>query len=208
LRRVFRENVRHGGVPWILPRRRARPRRNRVVLLVDVSWSTATAAGLFLALAGAFLRRAGRTRILVFVDRVADATEAVRRWVSGFRPATCGVEFARLLEALPGLNLHAPSDYGRAFHALLRSDRCPAGRRTVLVVLGDGRTNRFDPQAWAFEDLAARCGSVLWLVPEEAAAWGRGDSALGAYLPHADVAVEARDAEGLSRGVSELVRRL
>jgi len=208
LRRVFRENVRHGGAPWILPRRRPRPRRSRVVLLVDVSWSAATAAALFVAIAGALLQRSPRTRILFFVDRVADATSAVRGWIAAFRPQTAPVEFARLLAGLPGLDPGAPSDYGRAFHGLLGSAAWPLGRRTVLVVLGDGRTNRFDPQAFAFEELARRCGSVLWLVPEEAARWGSGDSALGAYLPHADLAVEAQDVAGLARGVGELVRRL
>jgi hypothetical protein len=45
-------------------------------------------------------------------------------------------------------------------------------------------------------------------VPEPLSEWGRGDSALGAYLPHVDLAIEARDLAGLSRGVSELLRRV
>jgi hypothetical protein len=64
------------------------------------------------------------------------------------------------------------------------------------------------PHDWSFEELATRCGAVLWLVPEAAELWGSGGSALGAYLPHVDVAVEARDLLGLSRGVGELMRRL
>jgi uncharacterized protein with von Willebrand factor type A (vWA) domain len=113
-----------------------------------------------------------------------------------------------VLDDLRGLNLTAPSDYGRAFHALSRSRLRPGGRNTALVVLGDGRTNRFDPQDWSFEEIASRCGAVLWLVPEPLARWGTGDSALGEYLPHTDIAVEARDLSGLARGVSELLRRL
>jgi hypothetical protein len=119
-----------------------------------------------------------------------------------------GVSFAALVGSLAGLNLDAASDYGRTFHALARSRLRPGGRTTALVVLGDGRTNRFDPQAWAFEEIASRCGAVLWLVPEPVESWETGDSALGAYLVHADVAVEARDVAGLARGVAELVRRL
>jgi uncharacterized protein with von Willebrand factor type A (vWA) domain len=118
------------------------------------------------------------------------------------------VSFARVVGSLRGLNLDAPSDYGRAFHALSRSGLRPGGATTALVVLGDGRTNRFDPQAWAFEEIASRCGAVIWLVPEPVERWGTGDSALASYLAHADVAVEARDLRGLARGVSELLRRL
>jgi uncharacterized protein with von Willebrand factor type A (vWA) domain len=88
LRRVFRDNLRHGGVPWVLPVRARKRRRSRAVLLVDVSWSTARAAGLFLSIAGELLRRRADTRVLLFVDRAVDATAAVARWLSG----RCGPE--------------------------------------------------------------------------------------------------------------------
>lgn len=226
-RAVFRDNLRHGGIPWTLPRRHLRRRRTRVVLLIDVSWSTARAAGLFLAMAREFLLRARRTRVLLFVDRAVDATAAVEHWLDRGarhapagppdraergRPAAAvvrrGLSFDALVAGLPGLNSDAPSDYGRTFHALLRSPRRPAGRNTLLLVLGDGRTNRLDAQAWAFEEIAERCGAVIWLVPETLAEWGTGDSALDAYLPWVDTVVEARDLAGLSRGVAELARRL
>jgi hypothetical protein len=204
LRRLFRENLGFDGVPWLLPRRRARLRRASIVLLVDVSWSTSRASGLFLSLAAQLLQPPSRVRALFFVDAVVDASESVRRWCAerGAR------SFARLLAELRSLNLDAPSDYGRAFHALLRSPLRPGGRRTALVVLGDGRINRFDPQAWAFEEIAARCGAVLWLVPEPAVRWGTGDSALAAYLPHVDTAIEVRDLRGLEAGVRALARRI
>jgi uncharacterized protein with von Willebrand factor type A (vWA) domain len=226
LRRVFRESLRHGGVPCVLPFRRLRPRRSRVVLLLDVSWSTACAAGLFLSIAGEFLRRARDTRVLLFVDRAVDATREIEDWLargpapggpdhgprSGRRPGAGivrgDVSFARLVGSMRGLNLDAPSDYGRAFHALSRSKLRPGGTTTALLVLGDGRTNRFDPQDWAFEEIASRCGAVVWLVPESIERWDTGDSALGSYLRHVDIAVEARDLRGLARGVSELLRRL
>ena len=38
VRGVFRENLSRGGVPFVLPMRRPRLRKPRVVLLVDVSW--------------------------------------------------------------------------------------------------------------------------------------------------------------------------
>ncbi len=235
IRRLFRENLSRGGVPFVLPYRRTRPRRTRVVLLVDVSYSTARAAGYFLAMAMEFLKTGRRTRVLAFVDRPVDATRAVTAWARGRRafgapgpgrPAALGPRaasrggrraegiefrghsFADLLESLPGLNLDAPSDYGRALHSLLQSHLLPSGRDTILVVLGDARTNRFDPLAWAMEELSRRARGVLWLVPEPRSRWGTADSALADYLPHADAVVEARDLAGLARGVTELIRRL
>jgi uncharacterized protein with von Willebrand factor type A (vWA) domain len=106
------------------------------------------------------------------------------------------------------MNPDARSDYGRTFHRLLASARRPRGRRTVLLILGDGRTNYFDAQAWALAELADGCGATLWLVPEPIESWGTGDSALVSYLPSMDAVVEADDLNGLARGVASLVRRL
>ena len=119
-----------------------------------------------------------------------------------------GVSFADVVLGLRDLNLAAPSDYGTAFHALTTSRLRPRGRDTVLVILGDGRTNRFDPLPWTLAELARGCRGVLWLVPEPRSRWGTADSALPAYLPSVDLVVEATDLAGLADGLSELVRRL
>jgi hypothetical protein len=227
LRQALRENLAHGGVPFVIPHRAPKRKRTHVVLLVDVSFSVARAAGFFLLMASAFLSLGRRARVLAFVDRPVDATDAVRKWATGTsrrgaesraprrsppRPGggitSRGVSFADVIDGLKDLNLEAPSDYGTAFHALRTSRLRPKGRDTLLVVLGDGRTNRFDPLAWALEDLSRGCRAVLWLVPEPRSRWGTADSALPAYLPSVDLVVEATDLDGLARGLSELVRRL
>jgi len=224
-RRAFRDNLSRGGVPFVLPRRATRLRRSRVVLLVDVSFSAAGATGFFLWMASAFLALGRRTRVIAFVDRPVDVTSAVDAWIrgrpeprvmrsaasarvpgAGIRPA--GVGFDALLASVTHLNLAAPSDYGRTFHALLRSRMRPAGRDTVLVVLGDARTNRFEPLAWSLDEITRRCRFVVWLVPEPRARWGTGDSALPEYLPFIDTVVEARDLSGLARGLETLLRRV
>jgi uncharacterized protein with von Willebrand factor type A (vWA) domain len=230
LRRALRDNVKHGGVPFTIPYRAPKRKSTRVVLLVDVSFSVARAAGLFLLMAGAFVELGRRCRVLAFVDRPVDATAAVAGWVRGLprhgpaeaaallrgrrgvRPGSGivsrNVSFADVLNGLRDLNLEAPSDYGTAFHALRGSRLAPRGRDTILVVLGDGRTNRFDPLPWALADVARGCRAVLWLVPEPRSRWGTADSALPAYLASVDLVVEATDLHGLAGGLGELVRRL
>jgi uncharacterized protein with von Willebrand factor type A (vWA) domain len=122
--------------------------------------------------------------------------------------AAGGASFAALLEDLEGLDPTAASDYGRTFYALDSARDAALGRDSVLVVLGDGRSNRFDPLPWAFEGLASRARRVIWLVPEPRGRWGTEDSSLPCYLPSCDVAVEATDLEGLARGVGELLASL
>jgi uncharacterized protein with von Willebrand factor type A (vWA) domain len=230
LRRALRDNLKHGGVPFVIPYRAPKRKSSRVVLLVDVSFSVARAAGFFLLMAAEFVELGRRARVLAFVDRPVDATAAVSRWTRGSqrddraldaaRPArrqdgrpgegirVRDVSFADVLSGLRELNLEAPSDYGRAFHALRASRLRPRGRDTVLVVLGDGRTNRFDALPWALADLARGCRAMLWLVPEPRSRWGTADSALPAYLASVDLVVEATDLDGLAKGLGELVRRL
>jgi len=221
LRKALRRATATYGVPFVLPAQRPRRRGVRVVLLVDVSFSVARAAGFFLLLAGAFLEIGRRARVVCFVDRPVDATGAIARWMRGrarpgrplatSRPgdgiARGGVSFADVLSGIDGLNLDAASDYGRTLHALARPGYRVRGRDALLVVLGDARANRFDPLPWAFSDLAASLGGVLWLVPEPASRWGTGDSALPLYLPSIDVLVEATDLSGLARGVAEMRKR-
>jgi uncharacterized protein with von Willebrand factor type A (vWA) domain len=229
-RRALRASLASGGVPFVIPFRAPKRKNTRVVLLVDVSWSVARASGLFLLMASAFLELGRRARVLAFVDRPVDATASILRWTRGtLRPRTAAdggrpkqrlkarpgegiasgaMSFAEVLDGLPGLNLEAPSDYGTAFHALRAPRLAPRGRDTVLVVLGDGRTNRFDPLPWALSEVARGCRAVLWLVPEPRSRWGTADSALPAYLASADLVVEANDLDGLATGLGELVRRL
>ncbi len=228
LRRVLRENLAHGGVPFVIPFRARKRRSTRVVLLVDVSYSVARSAGLFLLMAAEFLELGRRARVLAFVDRPVDATGAIVRWARGApgrrlpsagsrrarRPAppgegivSRGVSFAEVVDGLRDLNLEAPSDYGTAFHALATSRLRPRGRDTVLVVLGDGRSNRFDPLPWALGEVARGCRAVLWLVSEPRSRWGTADSALPAYLGSIDLLVEAADLHGLAAGLGEIVRR-
>lgn len=230
LRRVLRDNLKFGGVPFVIPYRAPKRKSTKVVLLVDVSFSVARAAGLFLLMAKEFLELGRRARVLAFVDRPVDATAAVLRWARGSprrragspsarprprggpRPgegiASGAVSFAEVLDGLPNLNLEAPSDYGSAFHALRAPRLRPRGRDTVLVVLGDGRTNRFDPLPWALDEVSRSCRAVLWLVPEPRSRWGTADSALPAYLASVDLVVEATDLVGCARGLGELVRRM
>lgn len=228
VKRMVRDSLRQGGIPFTLPMRQRRPRRPRVTLLVDVSWSVSRAAGLFLMICRQLSDLLGSPEVHLFVDRVVEATREVERWTSGgtpaaaarpvrgrrsapgsgLRPAARAASFEELLQSLPGLDPAAPSDYGRAFYQAGSMLLPSAGRDRVLVVLGDARTNRRDPLPWAFEGLASACRRVIWLNPEPRARWDTGDSEMSSYLPACDVACEIRDLDGLTRGVREMVRSL
>jgi uncharacterized protein len=241
VKKMIRESLAHGGVPFSLPMRERRPRAPRVVLMVDVSHSVARAAGLFLLICAGLSERLRRTETIFFVDRALEATALVKGWAvssksgadpgiprraapptrigrrrrtgrgdpgAGIRARRGGSSFTDLLTRIEGLNLTAPSDYGRAFFQAKPLLAHAGGRDTVFVVLGDARSNAQDPLVWAFEDLAASCRKVIWLNPEPMRLWNTGDSVMEAYQPFCDVVCETRDLAGLARGVREITRCL
>lgn len=252
MKRVIRENLASGGVPFRLPVHERAPRPASFVLLVDVSYSVARAAGLFLRIALDLLDLDRRTRVFLFVNHPVEGTEPLRSWVHGRRrmlsahgredPASgretspqvdatrwsarveprgrrsrpgaavissrTGRSFLEVLEEIPGLDPEAASDYGRAFYALSTGALRRLRGGSVLVVLGDGRTNVYDPLPWAFEEIAGRAKRVIWLIPEPRHRWGTGDSAIAKYLRSCDVAIEVSDLEGLAHGVREMIASL
>ena len=139
--------------------------------------------------------------------RAPDARARGDRPGGGLRPAGGGPDFASLLAGLADLNLGAPSDYGRALTAFA-DEVATWPRETLLVVYGDGRTNRFPPCPWAAEALAARFRRTAWLVPEPPARWGTGDSALPAYAEFMDAVYAVETTEALALALEDVVRGL
>jgi uncharacterized protein with von Willebrand factor type A (vWA) domain len=56
-------------------------------------------------------------------------------------------------------------------------------RRTVLLVVGDARTNYLDPAAGALAEVSERVGKLYWLNPEPRRYWNTGDSVIDRYAP-------------------------
>jgi uncharacterized protein with von Willebrand factor type A (vWA) domain len=204
MRRAMRHSLATEGVPFRLPLRAPRVEGPTPLFLIDVSHSVRRAAGLFLMLAAETIKRSARAKVLLFVDRPVDVTGELRSWLRGREGEPDFAAFLQGLEERGRIRIDAPSDYGTAFHRLLNAPAARLGPRTALVVLGDGRTNQFDPLPWAFEEVAGRCGHVLWVAPEPHAEWGTGDSALEAYLPHCQLVFEATELLDLGRAVSAL----
>lgn len=206
VKRTLRRSLRSGGVPFVLAHDRRRRRRPHIVLLLDVSRSVALAASLLAYLSGRILAAIGRTRVFAFVDQPVDVTGGFAAWMRSPRSRD-PLTFRDVVAADPRLHLDAPSDYGRTLFALT-SEPALRVRDLVLMVLGDGRNNRFEPMEWALAELAARARFSAWVVAEPADRWGTGDSVLGLYLPRVDVAVEAGSLAGLVSAVRVCVREI
>ena len=56
-------------------------------------------------------------------------------------------------------------------------------RRSVVLVVGDARSNFGDPRVEAFAQICEQAGRVYWLNPEPRRFWNEGDSVIGRYAP-------------------------
>jgi hypothetical protein len=198
VRGTLRANLAHGGVPFRVVRRSRRPGRRDLTILADVSGS---------------VRRAARLVLLV-IARLRGATTGVRAFAYVDRPALLPAAAARLpldgvvasLGERGELDPFALSDHGETLRRFRRDHPRAVTGRTVLLILGDARNNRFPAQEWELEALARKAAAVWWLVPEEERLWGSGDSAIRAYAPFCDAVVSAATPAEMIVAAARLVR--
>ncbi|NUQ01737.1 MAG: VWA domain-containing protein, partial [Armatimonadetes bacterium] len=190
--------ARTGGVPLRLLRRQRRILKPRLLVLCDVSGSVRRTAGFLLRLLHTTQRLFDQTAAFVFVDRPVSAAPLLRAG-----DATRGLAE---LETLAGLDLYALSDFGNLFVELLDDHATLLTSRTSLLVLGDARCNRFDPQVWALEGIARRVAHLVWLNPERRERWYTADSRLRDYQPWIDHLLPAETPADLAAGVEALLR--
>jgi uncharacterized protein with von Willebrand factor type A (vWA) domain len=197
--RTFRRALATGGVPFELVRKHRRRDRPRLVLLCDVSDSVRAAARFLLEFTYAAQEMFARTRSFVFVSEIGETTDLFAR-----EPVATAVA-----RAWGGgvVSTSDNSNYGRAFRAFDARHARDLDRRTTVVVLGDGRTNYFDPAADVVGRLRERSRALLWLCPEPRREWGQGDSAMAVYVPRCTAVYEVSCAADLEHVARVLVAR-
>ncbi|GIX49082.1 MAG: hypothetical protein KatS3mg131_3293 [Candidatus Tectimicrobiota bacterium] len=199
LRRTVLQGLRSGQeASFTLAYRRRKVSKLRLVVLCDVSGSVWQVATFLLKLVHTLQRAFCDVRSFLFVDTVVEVTELFRH-----------LRFPEDLPQLrrhPQLNLFGLSDFGRVFFQFARDFAHLVNRETAVLVLGDARTNAFDPQAWALEEVFRRCHRLIWLNPEPRAQWNRGDSVIAAYAPYCHAVLECWTLEHLQQAAEALLR--
>jgi uncharacterized protein with von Willebrand factor type A (vWA) domain len=121
--------------------------------------------------------RLNRFRVFSFVDGVADITELVRE------ARGAGRRLSAREAARDAVRWSGSSDYGYVMREFAREYAPRLTRRSVVLVVGDARSNYGDPRVEAFRDICERAGRVYWLNPEPRRFWNEGDSVIGRYAP-------------------------
>ena len=191
MKTTVRRSLQFGGVPFLLSHRRHKIRDPELLVLCDVSGSVVKMAELTLELLRGLAATARKLRVFGYTNRAREVTSAL---LAGETNLPRAAEDA-------GLDLHAFSDFGGACYQLLQDEPRLVGRRTSVIVIGDGRNNHSEAMQWAFEDLVRGAHRVVWLVPEARERWNTADSQLRCYEPMCHLMAECDTVEKLLKAL-------
>ncbi len=175
LRRTLRASMSTGGVP-VTPVLRARKHgRPDLVVLADLSGSVTGFAEFTLLLVAALQDQFSRVRSFGFIDTCAEITP----WFTPGTPPTPDLTARIIRES--GVTRFGSSNYGEALSGFVTNHLDALGPRTSLLILGDARTNRTNPNLDALSLMLDKAKHAYWLNPEPARSWSTGDSAAHLY---------------------------
>ncbi|WP_280235472.1 vWA domain-containing protein [Nocardia cyriacigeorgica] len=198
LRRTLRSSMSTGGVPIDPVLRARRQGRPDLVVVADLSGSVTGFAEFTLHLVQALQDQFSRVRSFGFIDTCAEITP----WFIPGTPPTADLTARIIGES--GVTRFGSSNYGEAFAGFVHDHLDALGPRTSLLILGDARTNRTDPNLAALQLMVERAKHAYWLNPEPARSWSSGDSAAQVYAERITMH-ECRNVVQLTEVVSRLL---
>ena len=187
VRRTMRANAGNDGVPIDLVWKRKRKDRPKIVAVCDVSGSVARYVRFLLLFLHTLKEEVPEIDAFAFSAELRDI---------GHELGTMSFEHA--MDTIITQVGNGATDYGQALADLKLGHWDLIDRRTTVLVLGDGRSNRTNPRLDLFQEMADRAKRVVWLCPEPAGQWGTGDSCMLQYQPyctHLSYSVTAIDLE-------------
>lgn len=198
MRRTLRRAMGSGGVPMRPAFQRRSTSRVDLVLLCDMSSSVAGFSRFTILLMQALAAQFRRVRVFGFVNVVEELTEIIAVAPPGSDLTTALSDTRRMTK------WHNNSDYGTALTDFTEHCLDAVGHRSVVLVLGDARTNNTDPGLPALHAIQERAKSVIWLNPEPARQWDSGDSVAHLYAEVVDMH-ECRNLAQLRHFVTRLL---
>jgi uncharacterized protein with von Willebrand factor type A (vWA) domain len=192
---TIRANLKHGNVPIEL-KHRDRVLKPRLVVICDISTSMRSISEMMLSLIYAMQDQISKTNAFAFIDHLEYISPDFERKDS--RDAVSGV-----LDRMP--SGYYNTDLGNSLEGLTKDYLDRVDRRTIFIVVGDGRNNYNDPRLDLFSTIAHRSRRTIWLTPEAPALWGTGDSDMLKYAPNCDAIHRVGTLAELTAAVDKLL---
>ncbi len=198
MRRTIRSSMGTGGVPVRPVLRRRRPTKPDLVVLCDVSGSTAQFAPFMLTLLHAVHEEFRRVRSFVFIDGVVEITDVLERNPGVLDPH-------HLLSKHGLVAKDGRSDYARALTTFLATWGEAVTAKTTVIIAGDARSHNREPATSIVAELGHRARRLYWLNPEPRREWDTLDSLASDYGAHCTDAFEVATIRQLTAAVTRIV---
>ncbi len=198
MRRTIRSSMGTGGVPVNPVLRRKRPTKPDLMVLCDVSGSTAEFAPFTLTLLHAVHQEFNRVRSFVFVDGIVEITDILAD--------SPGVLDPRQLLGRKGLVVgDGRSDYQQVLHRFLETWGDGVTGKTTVIVAGDTRSHRKQSAVRELAEIQHRARRLYWLNPEPTHEWDLLDSCASEYATHCTDFFEVATIRQLIAAVTQIV---
>ena len=198
MRRTIRASMGTGGVPVTPVLRRRRPTKPDLMVLCDVSGSTAEFAPFTLTLLHAVHQEFRRVRSFVFVDGIVEITDILAN--------SPGVLDPRQLLGRQGLIVKdGRSDYRRVLGTFLETWGDAVTAKTTVIVAGDTRSHRRESAVAEVAEIQHRARRLYWLNPEPRHEWDHLDSCATEYGNHCTDFFEVSTIRQLIAAVTQIV---
>jgi uncharacterized protein with von Willebrand factor type A (vWA) domain len=198
MRRTIRASMGYGGLPVNPVLRRRRPTKPDLMVLCDVSGSTAQFAPFTLTLLHAVHQEFRRVRSFAFIDGIVEITD--------FLEGSPGVLDPVHLLGRRGLIVKdGRSDYALALAAFLHSWGDAVTAKTTVIIVGDARSHDRAPAAAQVAELGHKARRLYWLNPEPHREWDTVDSRATEYAVHCTAAFEVATIRDLISAVTQIV---
>ncbi|RMF16051.1 MAG: VWA domain-containing protein [Candidatus Dadabacteria bacterium] len=200
LQETVRANLQTSLVPFRLRYRRKKKNRPELVVWFDLSESVRAVSEFTLMFVYALQDLFQKVRSFGFVADTVELTDLFR--FNDFDEAL------RRVMAADVINVYRHSDYGEALRQFWTKYPDAVRPQTILIVLGDGRSNYQNHEPELMRQIARRAKHTLWMNPEPRNSWGLGDSVMHDYLRHFREAAVVSNLRELEKVVDQLATRL
>lgn len=172
-KKTIRQNMAYDGNVYELRWRRIRKEPATVFVICDVSNSVSSIARFLLLFLYELVDILPQVRAFAFSSQLGEVTSVFRNKASDSAIEEVLFDWGK-----------GNTDYGRAFFDFRQLCAGDLNKRSTVIVLGDGRTNFYEPGTSDLALVAKRVKQLYWLNPEVRSQWTEGDSEMRRYAPH------------------------
>ena len=193
--RSLRANLKNDGVMLNLIWKRKKINRPRIFALCDVSGSVSSVVRFLLMFLYNLTDVVRDVRAFAFSNRLGDVSELFGE-----------SEFSEAYRLALRLYGGGSTDYGQSLRDFAEQAGSVIDRKTVIIILGDGRSNYGDCGADVLARLSSYAGRVIWLNPENESLWGSGDSEMPKLSAAVDVVYPCQTLRQLTRIIDDTIK--